>query len=145
MQGTAAGELLQQVEEQKKAQQKQVEVKQDVSGKQTMKGVTNRITLQLFKEGHSPRDIASKRCLTLSTIESHLISFIATGEIKVDELVNVAKIDIILNELAALSPEEKSITPVKNKLGDDFSFNDIRAVLHHREWLQQNEAARENN
>jgi hypothetical protein len=32
-------------------------------------------------------------------------------------------------------------TPVKEKLGDAFSYNEIRAVLYYKEWLQDNKAA----
>ncbi|HEY0680486.1 MAG TPA: AAA family ATPase, partial [Chitinophagaceae bacterium] len=49
----------------------------------TPKGETNRITLKLFRAGKTIAEIAAERSLAASTIETHLASFVPTGEIDV--------------------------------------------------------------
>ncbi len=137
MKGTPATELLQQVEEQRKQLLVKAVVEQEAAPAKAPKGETRRISLQLFREGNTAAVIAELRGMAISTIEGHLAGFITTGDIDVKEIVSEGKIDIIMKALDELSPGEKSITPVKNKLGEDVSFGDIRAVLHYREWLQQ--------
>jgi len=43
------------------------------------KGDSNRISLDLYKEGMPIQEIASRRKLTVSTVETHLTSFISPG------------------------------------------------------------------
>jgi uncharacterized protein YpbB len=136
-QGTNATELLQLLEEQKK----QTHVQEGAEGikraGKAPKGETHRISLQLFKEGLSIADIAHKRSLTFSTIESHLSSFIKTGEIQVTDLVGKNKIEVILKTIDEFNLEGHAATPLKARLGDEYSYGEIRAVLYHREWLLQ--------
>jgi len=97
-----------------------------VSGK-PQKGDTNRASLRLYKEGVSISEIATQRGLTLSTVESHLASFIPTGEVDIKELVPPHKIAPILSAIRTLGGT--SLGPIKSKLGEDYSFGEIRAVL----------------
>jgi hypothetical protein len=96
------------------------------SGK-TQKGDTNRTTLRLYKEGRSITDIATLRNLNQSTIESHLASFIPTGEIELKDLVPEHKIGSILSAIKSVGGS--AMGPIKSKLGEDYSFGEIRAVL----------------
>ncbi|HUP12654.1 MAG TPA: helix-turn-helix domain-containing protein [Niastella sp.] len=100
------------------------------------KGETNRISLQLFKEGKSITEIATIRELASSTIEGHLVSFIRSGEIDVKELVPENKITAILETVEELNLPTPASAPVKEKLGEDYSWIEIKAVLGYREWLQ---------
>ncbi len=93
------------------------------------KGNTRLITLQLHREGISIPEIATRRNLTISTVESHLASFIATGEIDIRQLVPEEKIAPILTVLRETGGA--SLGPVKSRLGDKYSFGEIRAVLHY--------------
>jgi PIF1-like helicase/Helix-turn-helix domain/Helicase len=103
------------------------------------KGETNRITLALYKEGASIPEIATRRGMAATTIESHLASFIPSGEIDIKDLVPEHKMEPILSairELAGSSPGGagsssggSSLGPIKSKLGNDYSFGEIRAVL----------------
>ncbi len=105
------------------------------------KGETHRISLRLYKEGVPVAEIATRRGLTATTVESHLASFIPTGEIDIKELVPEHKMEPILSairELAGSSPRGAgsspgsggpSLGPIKSKLGNDYSFGEIRAVL----------------
>jgi hypothetical protein len=93
------------------------------------KGNTHRISLQLYKEGIPIPEIAARRSLTRSTVESHLASFIPTGEIDITELVPEHKIAPILTLIRELGGS--ALGPMKSRLGDDYSFGEIRAVLHY--------------
>lgn len=134
-QGEDATQLLQAVEAQKKSSQEQVDTSEEKKTTKAPKGETKRISLQLFKEGKSIGEIATVRGMAFSTIESHLASFINTGEINITALVSLNKVDIILKAMEGVSMP--GATPLKNKLGEEYSYGEIRAVIQHREWLQQ--------
>ena len=88
---------------------------------------TYSISLKMFRSGRSIQDIAAERGLALSTIETHLTRFIPTNEIKLEELVPVDKIERIRDAFIALETNG-GIGPVKEFLGDDYSYLEIRAV-----------------
>ena len=85
-------------------------------------------SLRLFKEGNSVEEIARKRGLAVSTIETHLVKFIPTGEITVDEIVPPEKIESIKEAIFEMNPEN-GLSPIKEFLGDNFSYGEIRAVV----------------
>ncbi|MDR3712951.1 MAG: helix-turn-helix domain-containing protein [Puia sp.] len=99
------------------------------------KGDTHRVSLELYREGLSIADISIRRSLSKTTIESHLASFIFTGDIDVKDLVPEKKIAPILAALEKM--EGTSINPVKRALGDQYSFGEIRAVLNYRSYMMQ--------
>ena len=85
------------------------------------------ISLKMFKAGKSVVDIASARGLALSTIENHLSRFIPTGQVTLEELVPSYKIESIRKAIIDLNAET-AIGPVKELLGEDYSYGEIRAV-----------------
>ncbi len=89
---------------------------------------TRETSLALFKQGLQPLLIAKKRNLAISTIESHLAYFIGKGELDIFELIDSKKYDNIVNYI---NKRENSATlsEIKNALGDDFSFGEIRMVM----------------
>lgn len=91
---------------------------------------TKRASLQLFKAGKDIDEIAMERELKRSTIEEHLGHFIYTGEIGIHEIVNRDKLVAI-----TLAIEENknslAIAPVKQKLGDNYSYGEITAVMNY--------------
>jgi ATP-dependent DNA helicase RecQ len=97
--------------------------KRDSRGKDTYQ-----ITLEMFKDGLSISEIAARRELSKQTIETHLVRFIPTGEIKLDDLVHEQKIETIRNALIRFS-DSNALSPVKEFLGDDYSYGEIRAVM----------------
>jgi ATP-dependent DNA helicase RecQ len=90
-------------------------------------GGTFKTSLRLFKSGKSVSEIATERHLTTNTIESHLVRFIPTGEIQITDLVEEEKIKKIRDVILELSGEN-GLKPIKEALGDDFSYGEIRAV-----------------
>ncbi|MFZ1702255.1 MAG: DNA helicase RecQ [Pyrinomonadaceae bacterium] len=95
----------------------------DASGKDTY-----RISLDMFRDGVSVPEIARKRGLGITTIENHLARFIATGEVSLEQVVPVEKVEPI--RLAVLKFNESgALSPIKAFLGDEYSYGEIRAVI----------------
>jgi hypothetical protein len=111
----------------------QSETASNAAGPKNEKGNTHRISLQLYKEGIPIPEIAIRRSLTRSTVESHLASFIPTGEIDIKELVPQHKIAPILTVIREIGGS--ALGPMKSRLGDNYSFGEIRAVLHYSKRL----------
>ncbi len=89
---------------------------------------TNTVSLKMFRSGLNIEEIAGVRGLSPNTIETHLIKFIPTGEINVSDIVPEEKIEIIRKAILELNAEQ-GIAPVKEFLGEDFSYGEIRAVI----------------
>jgi ATP-dependent DNA helicase RecQ len=89
---------------------------------------TYTISLKMFKNGKTVSEIAKERGLAVSTIETHLVKFIPTGELIVEDLVPLEKIEPIREAIFELNAEN-GISPIKEFLGDDFSYGEIRAVV----------------
>ena len=84
-------------------------------------------SLAAFKSGMSVAKIAETRGLAVSTIETHLARFIPTGEVKLEELVAAHKIEPIRKAIIELNAET-AIGPVKEFLGENYTYGEIRAV-----------------
>lgn len=97
-------------------------------GKKLQKGDTYRETLELFKQGKSIEEIAAMRDMTTGTIESHLGKWLITGDLHLDDLMPRERQDAI--KLAMNSTKEDSLGAIKAKLGDAYSFSEIR-------WMKQ--------
>ena len=113
-----------------KEQQQKVDKEVKESKKKKVKGESHRISLQLFKDGKSMEEIAKERSLAISTIEGHLMSFIGT-EFELTDFISeekISKINAVIDSL-----EEISSGAVKAKLGNDFSYAQIKAVINDRE------------
>ena len=89
---------------------------------------TYTVSLKMFRSGLSIEEIAEERGLSPNTIETHLIKFIPTGEVRLSELVAEEKIEVIRNAILELNAEQ-GIGPIKEFLGEDFSYGEIRAVI----------------
>jgi len=89
---------------------------------------TQYATLSLYREGLSIEEIAGQRNLSVSTIETHLSAFIATGEINIYKLVPERKLDKII-EIINATKQTAALRPLKDLLGDDYSFGEIRFAL----------------
>ncbi|NUO08343.1 MAG: DNA helicase RecQ [Candidatus Brocadia sp.] len=96
------------------------------SGEQA-KSLTHQATMELYRQDLTIQEIAQRRGLAVSTIVSHMEKLIQEGEdIFVDRMVSPEKqnrIRTIFNELGM-----ERLTPAKEKLGDDYSYEEIRLV-----------------
>jgi ATP-dependent DNA helicase RecQ len=97
--------------------------KRDVDGNDTY-----HISLDMFKSGLSIEEIAEARSLAKSTIEMHLVRFVQSGEIMLDDLVLQSKIESIKNAIERLNAGF-AVAPVKEFLGENYSYGEIRAVM----------------
>lgn len=87
-------------------------------------------TMQLLQEGLAPEEIAKERNLSMTTIESHLASYVASGELDVRKLVAEDRLERIMAAITA-SRQTAAIKPVRDLLGDDYGYGEIRYVMEY--------------
>ena len=97
--------------------------KRDFLGKDTY-----HTSLDLFRDGLTIQTIAKERNLAVSTIENHLARFIATGEISLEQFVSLEKVEPIRAAILKFR-DSNALSPIKEYLGEDFSYGEIRAVI----------------
>jgi len=95
------------------------------SSRQT-KSPTKEITFNFYKQGLTISQIAEKREVTTSTIESHLMFYVKRGEIDVHSFVEENKIPVIQKVMEA--HKDFSLTKIKEKLGEEYTWTEIKAV-----------------
>ena len=84
-------------------------------------------TFNLYRSGKNITEIAAERGLATTTIEGHLSHFVQTGEIDILEFVNEEKIPVIKDAVDSYGSER--LSPLKEILGDDYSYGEIKAVI----------------
>ena len=89
---------------------------------------TREVSLCLLREGLTPDQISKKRDLAVSTIEGHLAYFVGKGMLDIFQVINKRKYDLIRQELLKKT-ESETLGTLKNKLGPDFSYGEIRLVM----------------
>lgn len=98
-----------------------------------LKKDTRAESFRIFKTGMSIIEISKERKLTVQTIEGHLTRYIETGEINIDELLSREKLKLIGGAIKDWN--NISLTEIKNKLGDDISYGEIKYTLA---WFETN-------
>jgi len=88
---------------------------------------TKQISFEMFRAGMSVQEIAKERSFTTSTIESHLASYIPSGEVDILELISLKKYKEILKAIEEI--EFKSLTELKEKVDNSYTFAELRMVL----------------
>lgn len=107
----------------------------DINGKtekkpKRQKGDSERESLAMFKEGMSVAEIANVRSLTQSTIYGHFETFIATGEVKLEELVSPERQEKIKAVYSSIgNEEERKLSAMKALLPEDYSYGEIKLVI----------------
>jgi ATP-dependent DNA helicase RecQ len=88
---------------------------------------TRQQTLDLYRAGRSVEEIAQERNLKSSTIVNHLAELIDAGEdVDVDPLIQPGHYEVITAALQQV--EGEALKPVKELLGDEYSYEEIRLV-----------------
>lgn len=95
--------------------------------KSRVKTDTKQISYELFLQGKGIQEIADARGLVKGTIEGHLAHFVGLGELNINEIVPREK--IVLIRQAAEEKGRESLSLIKEHLGDDCSYGEIRLVL----------------
>ena len=97
-------------------------VKRDADGNSTYK-----ISLDMFLDGMPIAEIARQRGFTTGTIEGHLLRYLPTGEINLEDLVSDEKVKVI-RQVIAEHGAAKSIGEIRELLGEGYSWGQIKAV-----------------
>ena len=82
----------------------------------------------LYKAGKSIEEIAKERGLTEGTIQGHLVPYINNGDIKLEDVIEEKKINII-KRIAKAVGRENGIKPIKEQCPSDITYNDINLVI----------------
>ena len=91
------------------------------------KGESHRISLEMFQSGKSIEEIALERNFSSSTIEGHLCTFLETGEVVIEQLLDSEtqkKITTVIDEIGPLSSKT-----IKERLDESISYGQIKAVV----------------
>ena len=88
---------------------------------------TRQQTLALYQQGLNVEDIATERNLKPITIINHLTELAEAGEaVDLDRLVQPEHYEVIVNALQQIGND--LLRPVKDFLGDEYSYEEIRLV-----------------
>ncbi len=82
------------------------------------------ISLQMYLEGKTPAEIALERDLTEETVIGHLLKFLNSGQVNIEDLIENQKLKEILQLIESYGDE--SLTLLKEKSGDRFSYTELR-------------------
>lgn len=91
---------------------------------------TKQLSYDLYQSGKSIDEIADARGLTKGTIETHLEHYIMKGDLDFDQFIGKEKITIISQALEKI--ESNRLKDVKDLLGDDYSYLEIKLVKNRR-------------
>ncbi len=88
---------------------------------------TRLLSLELLNQGLVITQIAERRGLAPSTVESHLVECAERGEVTIDHLLSPERRETL--EPLILPLQDKRYGEIKETLGDACSYNEIRLVL----------------
>lgn len=88
---------------------------------------TKSVSFDLYNEGKTIAEIAKERGFSVGTIEGHLAYYVSTQQLDVEKLVKPNRIKNISN--AVESQKTKSMAVIRDFLGKDYSFGEIKMVL----------------
>ncbi|GGE54983.1 helix-turn-helix protein [Pedobacter psychrotolerans] len=88
---------------------------------------TKLVSFELYEQGKSLEEIAKERGFSVGTIEGHLAYYVSTQQLDVTKLVKPNKIKNIAD--AVESQKTKSMSTIREFLGKDYSFGEIKMVL----------------
>lgn len=88
---------------------------------------TRLVTLDMHRQGMSIEEIAAERNLKTSTVSEHLALLIEQGEqIDIERVLDLHRYPIIVETIQQVGGE--ALRPIKEALGDDYSYDEIRLV-----------------
>jgi len=109
--------------------------KKHAATQQKSKQGTKEQTLELFQMGKNVEQIAKERGLAVTTIEGHLSHWVRQGEIQATLFVDPQKLEQILE--VARRIESLKLNDLKARLGDEFTYSDLKFALAHHQWNQE--------
>lgn len=96
--------------------------------KPASKGNSQQETLAYFLSGKSIAEIATMRNLAISTIETHLVHFVKTGELDISNFLSPEQLQEILK--AYHQSEDKGSTALRRLLNEAYSYTEIRMAMY---------------
>ncbi len=96
---------------------------------------TKQQSFEMFKLGNSIEKIAEQRELSPVTIEGHLAFYIQQGALEIEQMMDSSKIPTIQKTIEQIGG--KALSPIKEKLGDAYSFGEIRMVMAYLERVKK--------
>ena len=94
---------------------------------------TKQISFGMFNKGLTIDRIAKERGLVESTIQGHLCFFVENGKLDINSLLSPEKQGVI--EAALAHAPDNSLKAVKNELGDNYTYDDIKLMMAYRKHL----------
>ena len=107
-------------EEEESSPKKQSRTKKE----KTPKKSTYEVTLELIRENKSLSEIAASRVMSEGTIISHFVKLIKMGEIQLADVMPTERISELADIFEGYA--ELSLTPLKEKVGDAFSWDELK-------------------
>lgn len=98
--------------------------------KKAEKGDSQRLTLSLFNEGKNLKEIAEERNLSTTTVEGHLATFVGTGDLTIDQLMEEEKLARLKALFQSIDPQS-GLSAIKSKLPKEYTFFDIKLMLNY--------------
>lgn len=92
---------------------------------------TKQKSLELFNEGHTIAKIAELRSMSPSTIENHLVFYFEQKILSIEQVMSPSKVPVIQHAIKQAGGS--GLSPVKELLGNDYSYGEIRMVMAHLE------------
>ena len=87
------------------------------------------LTLELFNQDVAIPRIAEQRGFALTTIESHLAQCVEQGELPINRLIADEKSRVL--ERIILPLKDKKLSEIKEIVGDDCTYGEIKYILAH--------------
>ena len=85
------------------------------------------LSYKLLQEGKSLKEIAAERSLATSTIEGHLVYYMARGQIDISRFVDKPKVNKVIDAFKKL--DTLKLAAVKEYLGSEYTYGELRMVL----------------
>ena len=87
---------------------------------------TKLVSFQYYKSGKTVQEIAELRNFTVGTIQGHLAHYVVSGDLSINELISEDRVRYI--EAALRASPDADLSSLKQQLGDDVSYGEIRLV-----------------
>lgn len=100
----------------------------------TIKETSSIQSLHLFKELKSIEKVAEARNLSVGTIESHLVKYVANGELSVNLLIDEKTLTTIIQKMEELG--QTSLSTIKNALNASISYAQIKTAIAYKTFLE---------
>lgn len=88
---------------------------------------THEISYQMYVDGKTIADIARERNLVPSTVESHLLKYVAIGQLNAELFIGPDKLRTVTRHIE--QQPGLGISQLRNELGEDYSYTEIKAAL----------------